>query len=802
MKKHFILLGNIILLLLPVNYIIGCGFSLYAEDYRFYLLQPDVAQHREITPFFYTANKFYDEYGISYSSQSKMREVNSKEWQTYSKYKGSWKDISNMMYDIPAELFVNRIDSITAKQPFLQLLKKTNKAGYSYFNYARQCELMINTEDKWGFEKYKLDTTLANNCLKQGLKQYKQTNSDFLKIRLAYQLLKLRYYNGFGDSSCLSIYENQIKNVSINSWIKESARFYCLEDLATSPSDYQYQLSLTFDNSIDKRFRCVQLFNQKNTVACLLKTKNNHEKATLYIMSELQNPSRSLDAIKHIYDLDNMHKDLSMLLIREINKLEDWIYTPELTGQSPSIFENMYDETLEKILHKNNLADKNYLQAVYNFVQKIIEDGKRNDLAFLHIVSNHISLLKNDVTRAEWHLKQASRYPLDNQLQFQLHLNTVLVRFISNQKMTPETEQLLLDFEIYNKQHPDIFINQQTMMHQLYLFVGKKLLHNGDVAKGICMLSKTNRVIGTIGYWSVSDFYDELLEHAKPKDYDDVLTLLSKQKKSTFESYLSDRHYLKNVVSDERYIEGQWSIDTFQLNKNKILDFKSIYYIRHDKLDSALLCVNQIPECYWNEWPYQLFQCFPFRVCNSTDYQSNHDFYVYNKRRFLQRMCNLKLLIDNHYGDIAKYEFILATGYFNMSYHGNYWIMNNRHKLSDEVSNEGYLLDKANTQFYENYYGCKLAQTHYLNALRNTKNKEFGALCVARANDCNVNLQEIHWRLNNMYDEKKYDWLTEFLPNYDKFITLFTEMFPNETGFYDDYVSNCYYNNHLDKKYY
>ena len=149
MKKYLILLSSICLLLLPINYMIGCGFSLYSEDYRFYLLQPDLAQHQELQPFFYTANKFYDKYGIDYSSQSKMREVNSKEWQLYSKYKGSWKDISSIMYDINANLFVNRVDSITKKQAFLQMLKKTNLQAYTYFIHARQCELMINTEDKW-----------------------------------------------------------------------------------------------------------------------------------------------------------------------------------------------------------------------------------------------------------------------------------------------------------------------------------------------------------------------------------------------------------------------------------------------------------------------------------------------------------------------------------------------------------------------------------------------------------------------------------------------------------------------------
>ena len=242
-------------------------------------------------------------------------------------------------------------------------------------------------------------------------------------------------------------------------------------------------------------------------------------------------------------------------------------------------------------------------------------------------------------------LTSCIQIPHDVKLKFQWKLNTVLVKFIGNQKMTPETEKLLLDFEDYNLKNQDVFINQQTMMHQLYLFIGKKLVHHGDVAKGIFILSKTNRVLGTIGYWSVKDFYEELLEHAKPKDYDEILAILTTQKKSTFQTFLTNKKTLIRKELEEDFTEDQWTYDTAQINKNKILDFKSMYYIRRDELDSALLCINQIPETYWNEWPYQLFKCFPFTVHSGTDYQSNNDFFTYNKRKFLQRMCNIKYLI-------------------------------------------------------------------------------------------------------------------------------------------------------------
>ena len=43
---------------------------------------------------------------------------------------------------------------------------------------------------------------------------------------------------------------------------------------------------------------------------------------------------------------------------------------------------------------------------------ELISDNKRQDMAFMHLIANHLCLLRNDVTKAEWHLQAASKYPM------------------------------------------------------------------------------------------------------------------------------------------------------------------------------------------------------------------------------------------------------------------------------------------------------------------------------------------------------------------------------------------------------
>lgn len=797
MKKCLTILSSLLLLLLPANLANGCGFILDEEEYRVCLLQPDVSGHSELMALCYSPDYFYGE-GIN--NNAAMMEANAREWQQHTHYKGSWKEIQVLMYDIGPDLFLARADSLARVYPFLNYLQKHYSHELDYLCYARRCELMINSDDPWRLNEG-IDTTLAARCLQEGEALYKAATNDFLKLRISYQLLKLSYYHpGFGEEVA-EVYNTRIKPLRLDSWLKESAHFYALSAESHSAVDYQYLLTRSFDLTIDKRFRCVQLFDRKNIRQVLPLAKSDHEKAVMWLMYELQNPGRSLPDIHKIYSLDQGNKDLAFLMSREVNKLEDWLLTPELTEQDPAILENMWDEETREVMMKKQGSLDAYLKALYAFANKVIAEGKQAEPALWQVLASHICILQKNMEDAKKHLQLAEQMPGSNKVQFQVKLNQLIMSFDSKTRLTPALEQQVLAFEAYNKAHPDVFLKQNELMNQAWLFIGKRLVHAGDVAQGIFFLSKTNRVLGTISYWTTKDYYEELLEHARPADYDRMLAMMDKTDKSPFEHFLTERNVSRYLTYDSYFYGYDTRPDTIQVNRSKVLDYKSMYYVQHNQLDSALQCVNQIPASYWEQRPYQLFKCFPFMVPGGLELQSNNDFCPYNKRQYLQRMCDLQTLIATNTGDVARHHFVLATGYFNMGYHGNYWIMNMPYKLSDEVSNNFYELDTKNKPFIENYYGCKLAQDHYLEAMRLAKDTAFAALCAARASACNIHLQEIRWRETVVYNRKAYDWNKAFVPAYGAFKKAFEARFGNK-DYYDDFVSNCYHYEHLGSRYY
>lgn len=805
MKKYIILLISV-LVLKPMNILNGCGFSLLPEQYRVYLFNQSALNKDELMPLFYSSEYFYNEsYNWYYNilppndeSYTNTELANAKEWKEHTKYKGTLKSIIDLVYRTDIDSILLPTSKFAKRSTFLSHLTKHYQAEYNYLIYAKKCELIYGSTDPWGLQanndKYIID------LINEGTLSLNKNKNQFLKLRYAYQLLKISFYHPHYGESVIDIYNSKIKSSPLNSWLKESAKFYYYQTNDLRDEESQYHLSLSFDKSIDKKFRCVQLFDRKNYTRILKYAKNNHEKAIIYVMYELQNPGRSLQNLERIYQLDPTNEYLSFLIAREINKMEDWYLTPELTNAQPSTFQ--YNDSLAKCVNIKSLSNKKYIYDVYHLLGDIIKNNNSGSLAEFHVLASNIAILLKDKDKGYKHLALAEKNCKTDKLKFQITYNKIALYFDGKSTLNEQIKHQILNFVEFNQKNPNININQATALSQLYLFIGTRLLKAGDVTNGILFHSKTTRPFGEIGYWITKNYHILLLEKAKPIHYNQLITLIDKPKKTDFEKFLLNRKdFINTDIINESYGIDSYGYDTLSINKNKILDYKSMYYVQQNMLDSALSCVNKIDNNYWNHYPYTLFKCFPFFTGNSSDYQSNNDFYPYNKRQYLQRMLDVKYLIDHQIGDIAKHYFVLANGYFNMSYHGNYWIMNMPYKLSDEVENNYYEFPKTSNHFIKNYYGCQQAEVYYLKAFENTKDTAFAALCINKANLCNQNMQTVNWRLHNTFNNETYEWSHELKIVPSKYKYLFTKQYQS-SDFYNDFVSNCYYSYHLQKRFY
>ncbi len=64
------------------------------------------------------------------------------------------------------------------------------------------------------------------------------------------------------------------------------------------------------------------------------------------------------------------------------------------------------------------------------------------------------------------------------------------------------------------------------MKNQLVLYTAKKMIAQNDRARGLMLLSRTNRALGTIQDLDYKDVYQEIEEKAIDTDYDQMLHIL------------------------------------------------------------------------------------------------------------------------------------------------------------------------------------------------------------------------------------------------------------------------------------
>ena len=100
-------------------------------------------------------------------------------------------------------------------------------------------------------------------------------------------------------------------------------------------SEAAYLFSKVFDATTAKRVSNYISFNwsidkeaDKNQYLSWCKT--DHEKAVMFALFALGNPNNELQTLKEIFSRDPSSEQLEILSIREINKLEENIFSPSL----------------------------------------------------------------------------------------------------------------------------------------------------------------------------------------------------------------------------------------------------------------------------------------------------------------------------------------------------------------------------------------------------------------------------------------------------------------------------------------
>lgn len=725
-----------LLIILPKKCAKACGFYIWPGEYRFWLLQPDLTNQRDLSPFFFATTYFYP--GNAPEAIAPFHyDQNVQEWLQLTGDKATAADINTILYHTKPDAFLNGFNKLAGYNSFARLLKlPQNKQFRQYMELAKKIEVITTNPDPW--QENVTPHPAIGQLIDEASAMYTEVASPVIRLRIAYQLIRLYAYDG--EYALLKkTYQEKIAPVKSNSWIKSAALY---ELAIKSGFRGDYLLSQVFDQSTFNRSHCLNRLRSVSLKEVLPFTANQHERIVLYAMKSFSNPGRNLHNLRFIYDKEPAYKELSFLILREINKVEDWLLTTRVTGFGPATDSRF---TANPDIATNYRSDTAYSKELYDFIKRMIADHKNKDRALLHICAAHVAFIRGDYKASHHYLDVARQLPnLPANVKTQLLVNDFLLRLEIDHSFNTTTENRLMQLLLMPNRQMGVH-SAGILKDQLILYTGRKLIRYGMRAKGFLLLGKTHRALGELPIGTYKRVYEEIWEKATPPDYDSMLYILNKTQKTPFDKFVGDGH----LRSPWTYSEWSSDMDSVGWDQNKLLDLKAGWYIRQDSLEKALVILKQLPAACWKTYPYDPYLTGnPFYVNMYHPHQVEKQERNYTKPQIIERIIQLKKKVAQDKKNTGLYYHLLGNAYYNMTYYGKHWLMSKPWwSITDD--NESYQTS-ANQNFDNNYLGCVRARYYYLKAMQLTENKKLASLSCLMAGKC----QE-HYRTFSEYLQKK-----------------------------------------------
>lgn len=762
-------------LLFHSNQLLACGWGDTSETTRLALFRAERNHFIKLRPFCYSANSFMY---VNATSNNDQR-LNCMEWQ---RKLGSCAidDIFKILYATESEKFENayqahNLTTVFEGNSFIKaLLLKKNKAFLDYILLAKNIEYNNFEEGKWeSWDKIQLDwneSAKVKTAITNFRNRLNKTNDTFLKKRYAFLLLRYDFYNSGSSEEIVNLYKTYFskENQSIlDPWAMHYMAL-TLEDKVLA----NYYLSKVFVLSDEKAYPSYQSFNKLLYEQTLKLAKNDFERGIIKLMKAMRNPAPALNQLKEIHQLMPQSEYFSFLVGREINKLEDWIFTPEYANSEPSVtFSNLlWYPDYEKAKRINYSKDMAYLRELKAYLILIQANSTGEQKDYLSIAIAHVCFINDEIDLGRKYVAMIDS-SANTSIQLQKNIELVLVA-IKQENIQQETtkQQLVTCFNsIENCVETD-----NTMfktMYTLYRIVGKEYQNQHDAATaGLFYLKSNNKKYSgrdEYSYYSYDNseepsyyfFIGYFERYATTKDMDNLIALIQKEKKTPFEKYICS--------------------GTVQPDVNIYKDVKGTIAFRDGNLELAQRTFAEMPTDFWgnnyefgsylNENPF-----FPKPLTYIIkDYKYD---YKFNKANFVASLIRLKKL------HTADSYLKLASAYYNVSYFGSSWMMISYSTSYRDTDYSDYIFgsnedNKAKFQS-GNFYNLNLAKFYYNKALKIAKNDEQKALASLMLFECDY---RIYSRNLNWSDYNSDKVLPEFTENQS--IMNFYKFYKNTTTF-------------------
>jgi hypothetical protein len=740
----------------------ACGFYPYGEDTRISFFNPRVFGYEAYASFYYSANLFS-------SNEDLVPKAfvlpNTKLWFDYCRGNVAIQAIHAAVY----QLTETDINEHSQNEMILYLYQQKDKDALNYLRFAKNCEFFNSwQEDPWERKTY-MAMPKRIELMNRAIALSNKVHDKELKKRYTFLAIRLTWYNQDFDkikSLFTTVFDKNTNKDVLYYW-----SLYFKSFTETNNALANFELAQVFANAADKRFACHQHFHSKVSLEETLKfAQTNRDRANVYLLYGIEKPDKALQYLQKMYALNPTSDGLSFLLLREINKIEDYVFTPYYTLFQPSMSYDYWsyqgDSTTLQTLNRAE-RDRLYAKELLLFINSVDIRKVENSLfwlcskAYLHFIVKNYNTCLTLLNQLE---KSTSNHTILNQLK--------IIRALAlTASQTPKNA--IIPIEIQST----IIANRKN--NQFIFAIGKELEYLGNTTDAALLYAKLNNSWDE--NWSV--FWKTIKN--KKHEYSDYFTAYFDYVDAVYTP--RQTQLLIDDIQKNKHNKDSFSVFKYETIKEEIphlYDLLGTKYIRQNKLENALISFGKIDNRYWlrtyTPWGdgYNIFDQNPFYCLKYTP-----KFITQNNPIRLNKYTITKQLITYLYKaenknekDRDYYYFLIANVYYNMGREGNVTMMRRMTGWS------GYYLSVIEDE--AEFRQSNLAKTYYLLAKQHAKTDKFRALCLRMAIRCEENKIQYRYFEDEHFYNNNYDSLLA-TNSYHK------ELQEKYLNYFDDLVSNC-----------
>jgi hypothetical protein len=720
----------------------ACGFTLYKEEWRFWTFDPNIGADPGLRRMFYSIDFFHEGFQDSYYynpvDDAKFHETdeyqtNVKQWLHHCKQLDpnsalTEKDITTLLYEtLPQDYFKLR-EGLIKENKFMAFLFQ-HPILLAYIDFAKKCEYFSNyPQETWACEdcprivspgnmekgsRYNYtwygsvpnDTIQTPQLMELGKQMLAKTHDVFLKERIAFQMVRLSFYQGLVENTN-AYFQQYLAKLPNNNWLKNNAFMYTV--LKLEGAERNIGLARIFGVCPDKRYRCVQLFDKSLFEATLKLAKNTREEVLVRILFAINQPMEQLHNLQKITQLEPNNPLIPMLWVREINKLEDWVMGSYYSEFGSTRFDYWDEFRLQAI---QNQRKKDLVYAAQ--VTKVLEQTYKNALPaykdMYALCLGFVKFMQKDLNGAQQAYALVQTEKLNHIAKVQFALCKVMLTLSNAEKITPKIEDEVAAVLHLLQTNQTLYPQRREMLYSLVNFMAKEFIQRGEKAKGLMLYGFSAKPYADHPLLGLGNVYTQIYTYATQQDIDQMLHIIGKTNKTSLEKFLCGKvfQYTYDYDNDSKQI---WDI-------NKLRDIQSMLWVQEDKLFEAYKVLQLIDTAYWSNDVYQDFKADnPFCLNPwNTHLPMNFTKMQYNKVSFLKELIRLKTSLPQLKGEEkARVLMSVANAYYSMTYNGKYWIMQKNYQGGSEPYEDSSDVDPT-------YYSAARARYYYKQILQTSK---------------------------------------------------------------------------------